>query len=316
VTAGAAAPSAACVVCGQSSWGLPVCADCGGTSPSVADTLLFIDAAAPGAGSLAPRVAELAHWGLPDHALDAAAHGQRALLRLPGAAVESSTQWFTGQDIPTRVVRARRAWSALPLAFFATLGAVLVSGTLAGTYYSGWMLVSTALLASLLLASAVRGIARPILGEQAPGRGRALAGYDALLEATIALSPSAGRDLACSLLRAARPVAGPAPEFPAGPGLAAEVDGVLDAAAEAARDLVLLDETMQSFAERDGSVEVEGWHAGRAQVLASRDRLEAYLLEATGLVGRIQGLGADAFDAAGERLRELTRELREAMARA
>ena len=59
---------------------------------------------------------------------------------------------------------------------------------------------------------------------------------------------------------------------------------------------------------------MEGWRAGRDHVYGARARLQTYLLEATGLVGRVQGLSADAFDSAGERLRELTRELHEAMA--
>ena len=109
-------------------------------------------------------------------------------------------------------------------------------------------------------------------------------------------------------------MAGPDAEFPVASSLSVELDAVLGTAAEAARDVAVLDETLESFANRENGAAVENWLAGRDHVASARARLETYLLEATGLVGRLQGLGADAFDSAGERLRELTRELRDAIA--
>lgn len=306
-----------CAVCGRPSpLGLVVCPDCGGTSPQVADALLFIQPvnAAGSSAALGRRLAELLGAGTSEALIAAASRGEQALVRVPGDAADPVSNWLAGQGIPTHAVPASRAWAALPTAFLATLAAVLVAGGLAGALYSTWLLLSTALFLYLLATSAARNAARPLVGSERVISSPALAGYDALLKAASALPASRARDLAASLARAARGVAGPDAAFPVASSLCVELDAVLATAAEAARDVAVLDETMESFADREGGASSDSWLAGRDHVIASRSRLESYLLEATGLVGRLQGLGADAFDSAGERLRELNRELREVMA--
>ena len=312
----AALESPPCAVCRRPApLGLVVCPECGGTAGSISTALLFVDPHdAPDGRDLRDHLADIAGAGVSQDMLRAAARGERALVRLPAASAESVNAWLAEQGIPTRAVVAGRAWAALPVAFLATLMAVLLAGTLAGAIYSAWMFLATPLFLYLLVRSASRGVATPILGDQPVVAMPALAGYDALLLATLELRPGAARTLAASLARAARSVAGPDAEFPVATALSIELDAVLAAAASAARDVALLDETIESFAGRDNGEALEGWRAGRDQVLAARARLESYLLEATGLVGRVQGLSADAFDSAGERLRELTRDLREAIA--
>jgi len=318
VSAPAVVESSPCAVCGRPSpLGLVVCPDCGGTTPPVADALLFIDPhdAPDGHAILRDRLAGIAGPGVPQEWLRAASRGEKALIRLPAGGAHPVNTWLANQGIPTRSVLARRAWAALPAAFLATLAAVLVAGAIAGAIYSAWMFLATPLFLYLLLRSAARNVTQPILGGDRVVAVPALAGYDALLQATTELRPGSARDLAASLARAARSVAGPDAEFPVAPALSVELDAVLGTAAEAARDVAVLDETMESFSNRENGAAVESWRVGRDQVQGARARLETYLLEATGLVGRLQGLGADAFDSAGERLRELTRELREVMAR-
>ena len=306
-----------CAVCQRpAALGLVVCPDCGGTTASLSTTLLFVDAhdTPDGHGPLQERLADIAGSGVSQDMLRAAARGEKALVRLPEAGAEPVNSWLAEQGIPTRAVLAHRAWAALPVAFVATLVAVLLAGTLAGAIYSAWILLATPLFLYLLVRSAARGVAMPILGNQQVVAIPALAGYDALLLATVELRPGPARTLAASLARAARSVAGPDAEFPVATAISVELDAVLGAAANAARDVALLDETIESFAGRNAGEALEGWRTGRDQVLAARTRLETYLLEATGLVGRVQGLSADAFDSAGERLRELTRDLRDAIA--
>ena len=308
-----------CAVCTRPSpLGLVVCPDCGGTTPPLADALLFVDPQDSNGGytDLRDRLVDVLGPGVPQDWIGAAVRGEKALVRLPGGGADAVNAWLADQGIPTRTVVARRAWAALPFAFLATLAAGLVAGMLAGAIYSAWMLLATALFLCLLVKSAARSVAQPILGCDRIASVPALAGYDALLRATTELRRGAARDLAASLVRAARSVAGPDAEFPVAPALSVELDAVLATAAEAARDVAVLDETMESFANRENAAAVESWLAGRDQVQGARSRLESYLLEATGLVGRIQGLSAEAFDSAGERLRELTRELREASASA
>jgi len=300
-----------------SPFGLIVCPACGGTRSTIADSLLFIDPrdAPGGQAALGARLADVAGSGIHRDWLRVATRGEKALVRLPLGSVDPVSAWLAARGIPTRAVLARRAWAAPPLAFLATLAAVLVAGVLAGAIASAWMFLATALFLFLLVRSAARSVAQPIMGDDADTGAPALPGYDALLQATTELQPNAARELAASLTRAARNVAGPGAEFPVAPPLCAELDAVLGAAAEAARDVALLDEALESFDQRGNGDAVETWRKGRDELRGARARLENYLLEATGLVGRLQGLGAEAFDSAGARLRELTRDLREAMAR-
>lgn len=308
--------SAPCAICQRPApLGLVVCPDCGGTTGALADTLLFIDPQAPNDHTaLYDRLADIAGPGVRRDWLRAVSHGEKALIRLPSVGAPPVNAWLGEQGIPTRNVVARRAWAALPVAFLATLIAVLIAGLLAGASYSAWMFLATPLYLYLMVRAATRSVAQPILGDSRSVAIPALCGYDALLQATLELHSGPARQLAASLARAARGVAGPDAEFPVAPALSVELDAVLGAAAGAARDVALLDETIESFAGRGDGDAVEGWRAGRDHVYAARARLQTYLLEATGLVGRVQGLSADAFDSAGERLRELTRELHEAMA--
>lgn len=306
-----------CAVCRNPTvFGLTVCPDCGGTGPAVADRLLFIDppASANERAALAERLAVLTgHTVERDH-LRAASRGEKALLRLPSATAERVTDWLGAEGIPTRGVLARRAWASVPFSFAATLAAVVVAGAVAGALANGWMLLATPLFAGLLLRSAVRGQVTPAIGDVREPEPAALEGYLAVLRATAELDDGAARELLAALVRAGRSVAGPAAQFPVPSNVQPELNEVLSAAADAARDLEVLDQSLQCFDQRQNGDAVGTWRQGRDELRQARERLAAYLLEATGLVGRLQSLSADAFDSAGERLRELTRELREAMA--
>lgn len=306
-----------CAVCLRpAALGLVVCPDCGGTSLAIADRLLFMNppASAPERAALTDRLASLLGPAIDRDQLRAASRGEKALVRLPAGAVDQVTEWLGTEGISTRAVLARRAWAAVPFTFAATLAAVLVAGAVAGTLADRWMFLATPLFAGLLLRSGVRGLARPMVGDTPEASPPPLDGYLALLRATAELRPGHARDLTAALVRAGRSVAGAGAEFPVPSNVQSELNEVLGAAAEAASDLELLDESLECFDQRQNGAAIETWRKGRDELRQARERLAAYLLEATGLVGRLQSLNADAFDSAGERLRELTRELREAMA--
>ncbi len=311
---GLAAERNRCAVCRETApLGLTVCSECGGTSASVADRLLFIDppSSTLERSALGDQLSQLIGTTVEQAHIRAATRGDKALIRLPSGAVEPVTQWLGSEGIPTRSVLASRGWAALPTTFVATLVAVLVAGGIAAVISDRWMLLVTLLFTALLVRSAVGGLTRPVIGDAPEALPPALPGYLELIRTTAELRSGHGRELAAALARAGRSVAGPGAEFPVPAELRSEVNEVLAAAAEAARDLALLDESFEAFDQRQDGAAVETWRKGRDELAAARERLTTYLLEATGLVGRLQGMSADAFDSAGERLRELTRELRE-----
>jgi hypothetical protein len=125
------------------------------------------------------------------------------------------------------------------------------------------------------------------------------------------LPGGAARDLAVDLCQSARSVLGSGPDgIPV--ALRRTFDELLPTAAQAAADLSALDQTLADFEARGraGDALPESWDRGLVELRASRARLAGYLLEVTGLVGRLQGMSADGLSSAGARLRELTRELR------
>ena len=190
-----AVESPPCAICARPSpLGLVVCPDCGGTTPPVADALLFVDThdVPDGHAALRDRLAGLAGPGLRQDWLHAASRGEKALIRLPSGGADPVNAWLAEQGIPTRAVPTRRAWAVLPTAFVATLAAVLVAGALAGAIYSAWMLLATVLFLYLLVRSAARSVAQPILGDERIVAVPALAGYDALLKATTEMRRVAG----------------------------------------------------------------------------------------------------------------------------
>lgn len=307
----------ACAVCREPTpLGLVVCSDCGGTSRLVADRLLFVDPPSPAheRATLSTQLASLVGPSSDRAELRAASRGEKALVRLPAGTVDQVIQHLGSAGISTRAVPARRAWTAVPTAFVATLVAVLIAGGIAGALADRWMFLATPLFAVMLFRSAVRGLSQPVVGDAPTAWPPALDGYVTLVRATAELHQGNARELTAALVRAGRNVAGAGAELPAPANVQSELNEVLHAAAEAAHDLELLDESLECFDQRQNGAAIESWRKGRDEVRQARERLAAYLLEATGLVGRLQGLSADAFDSAGERLREFTRELREAIA--
>jgi len=308
VRARAASP---CLVCGRSEpLGLPVCAACGGTREDVADQLLFVlpPREPHRRRQLRARLAALTGRPSRSEALDSTARGLRALARIPAAAAPEVVARLEDQGVTVHATRADRSWAAIPLSFIFLLAGAAGAGLMAGLRGSVGFLVLTPVFTALIAWSAARGVRSPVYPDQAE-RGAP----PVLVKVLAELPPGQARDLIAELSQAARKILTPESRLELPAGLLRTFDELLPTAAEAATDLAALDRTLADFETRgrDGAALPDTWRQGRMELQQCRARLAGYLLEVTGLVGRLQGMSADGLSSASARLRELVRELRE-----
>jgi hypothetical protein len=94
----------------------------------------------------------------------------------------------------------------------------------------------------------------------------------------------------------------------------ASLDALLPVAAQAAADLAMLDDTLDRLDATPNAAGQPTIRKAIPELQAARARLAEYLLEATGLVSRLQGASADALTSAGARLHELADDFRTAAA--
>jgi len=301
---------AVCVICGATDLlGLTVCPDCGGTDPRVADRLLFVSG---GRGirtrEVRARIAEIT--GLPHGAepVESAARGLRALARVPAASAPLAIRRLAECGIPAAARLPGRVWASLPFGFVLLLMVAIATGVWAGSVAAPLLLVTTPLFAGTVLVSAVRGIRRPIHPYDPPPP--APGALVALLAALTELPAGRARDLLAGLTRSVRGVT-PVAALP--PDMLAQLEALLPVAARAARDLAMIDDTLARLQREQTGSEPETVRNAVTELTRARGRLSEYLLEVTGLVGRLQGASADALASAGARLRELAGEFRSAL---
>lgn len=300
----------ACLVCGRPEpLGLPVCPACGGTQADVADRLLFVlpPRESKGRRQLLARLAALTGRPSRSEAVDSVSRGLRALARIPAAAAPEVVARLEDQGVPVHATRADRAWAAVPITFLFLLAGAAGLGLLAGLRGSVAFLILTPVFVLLMARSATQSVRNPIYPDRAE-RGAP----PVLIRALAELPPGQARDIIASLSQASRVVLSAEAVLALPPALVRTFDELLPIAAHAALDLSAVDRTLADFERRTrlGSALPEGWHQGRRELEATRARLAGYLLEVTGLVGRLQGMSADGLSSAGTRLRELVRELR------
>ena len=97
----------------------------------------------------------------------AAIRGERPLFRASVGGAERIVEVLARRDLPARAVPVKSAMSALPVGFFLMLSAVLIAGTAAGIDAAPSLRWITPVFAGLLLVSARRTAATPVLSPRA-----------------------------------------------------------------------------------------------------------------------------------------------------
>jgi predicted Ser/Thr protein kinase len=308
-----------CLVCGSAAAaGLATCPDCRGAPAGPTDTLVFV---APPGGFQERRAAHRALQTLlagvrraPD--LSGAAAGRRALARVPSATADVVAEQLRLRGVPVRTTPVGRAWAAVPTTFYALAAGTLVAGVAAGATVLPTFLVTAPLVSGLLLLGGHRAVQHPLLSPRTR-RSALPPELDRRLSETLANLPhGTARGLLADLARIGEGVY-------AGPGAGAvadELPELLAHAADAARDLAGIDETLAVLEKRreaaGGAAAEAAAPAGAAALgdgLAtlerSRDRLVQQLLEALTVVGRLQSGRVESLEGAGGRLGGVSREL-------
>ncbi len=302
-----AAAATVCLVCGRPEpLGMTVCPACGGARKEVADQLIFVLPTRARPARLREQLAALTGQPVRSEAVESASLGLRALARVPAASAPEIVARLEDDGIMVTATRADRAWAAIPISFTFLLAAGAAAGILAGLQGQYALLALTPLFVTLVAFSAMRGIARPLYPDAVE---RDVP--PALVRALAELPSGQARDIAAELSQAAREVLAPDSRNELSPGLVRTIEELLPVAAAAALDLAALDQSISDFESRSRGDDVvpDSFSRGLREMLEVRTRVSLYLLEVTGLVGRLQGMSADGLSSASARLRELMLDL-------
>jgi hypothetical protein len=289
---------------------MTVCPACGGAREQVADQLLFVlpSRARSTRERVRERLAALTGQPSRSEAVESAALGLRALARVPSASAPEIVARLEDEGIMVTATRADRAWAAVPISFTFLLAAGAAAGLLAGLQGVWPMLALTPLFVTLVGYSAMRGIAKPVYSDATEREVP-----PALIHALAELPPGQAREITAELSQAAREVLSPDARQELSPGLVRTIEDVLPVAAAAALDLAALDQSISDFESRSRGDDAvpETFTRGLKEMHEARTRASLYLLEVTGLVGRLQGMSSDGHSSASTRLRELIVDLKQ-----
>lgn len=300
----------ACLVCGRPEpLGMTVCPACGGAREEVADQLIFVlpSRTRSKREMVRERLAALTGQPSRSEAVESASLGLRALARVPAASAPEIVARLEDDGIMVTATRADRAWAAMPISFTFLLAAGAAAGLLAGLQGIRPLLALTPLFVVLVGWSAMRGIAKPVYPDATEREVP-----PALVRALAELPPGQAREITAELSQAAREVMAPDAKQELSPGLLRTISDLLPVAAAAALDLAALDQSIADFESRSRGEDAvpETFSRGLKELHEARTRLSLYLLEVTGLVGRLQGMSSDGLSSASARLRELIADLK------
>jgi hypothetical protein len=297
---------AACVICAAPEpFGMGVCPRCAGRASDSDDVLVFLDRPSRGAtralvlDTLADRIGS----GSTAAAREAAARGERPLLRVPAEAAARVVDLLAGHGLLARTESLPPPWRAsVPPAIAVFAGIVVVGGSLAGVLAAPALLLISPLVAAGLVSAAAAGRRAPVWNPPRAGRGTLPpdAERDAVRTLSI-LHAGAARELLLDLVR--RAAASPGGDLPVGP--------LLTAACAAARELAALERHLEAFdaqAERM-SEPPAAWLDALTRCERGRDALGQRLLEAVAALSGAYGIRALRSASSEEALATLTRDL-------
>ncbi len=301
-----------CLLCGEDGlFGLPVCPDCGVTSPGVADTLVFVQPDPVHADRIRiERELEdllVGHTHAEQRKLVAAGH--RALIRVPGNTAGRVLAYLAGRGIPAVSRTTRRVWASVPTPFYVLVAGVVTMGMAAGIATLPLFLLTSPFLAALMLVAVQARLRRPVIDSHKRRSAFAPDIERAVVNTLTSLPDGRARALLAELVQAADSLAeGPQAD---------EVEQVVRVACRAADDLSDLEIGLLQSAGQPGDAESKRLHRSltdrlsRATRVLHRLRAETIALDPTRamLAELIEELELET-DACVEARRELAAALR------
>lgn len=282
-----------CLLCGEDGlFGLPVCPDCGVTSPGVADTLVFVQPDPLHADRIRiERELEgllLGHTHAEQRKLVAAGH--RALIRVPGGTAGRVLAYLAGHGIPAVSRTTRRVWASVPTPFYVLVAGMVTIGMAAGIATLPLFLLTSPLLAALMLVAVQARLRRPVIDSHERRSAFALDIERAVVNTLTSLPDGRARALLADLVQAADSLAqGPQAD---------EVEQVVRLACRTSEDLSDLEIGLLHSASQPGDAKSKRLH----------DALTDRLQHATRVLHRLRA-GTIGLDPTRAMLAELIEEL-------
>ncbi len=290
----------ACVICGAPEpMGLSVCPDCGGTAPSVGDTLIFVK----------PQSARHERWqvaNMLDRLLRGRAHhaerrlvaaGHQALVRVPAALADRVVRQLSLQGVPALARAARSTFAPLPTSFALLLTTIAIAGTWAGMVAEPMLRWTSPLVAILLLLASQLRLRQPAIGASKRRRVFPKRTERIMVETFAQLPDGEARELLARIVRASESVYRTLHASGA-TSLAHDIDSLLQHACRAGVDL----------SELDAGLAVLGDEPGTERSAQMRTKLAARLSHCVHVLYRLHAETVDA-DPARAQLTDLLEAL-------
>lgn len=307
-----------CALCSEvDPFGLGLCVRCGGTSPHMAECAIVVRPPATRGERETVRLAvhQLLGARVDGAAANAAAAGERTLLRVPAASEATVLEHLAGHGVPAQAVSRSRLWAELPVRFYALVTGIGVVGIAAGSVipFIGW---ASPAVAAIWWGLAFREIRRPALASVGLATRLPPDAEREIVAAFTELPAGTARELLADVVRVGQRMTA-ALDGAEGQERAAEVGRVLAGASRAARQVAGLEESLAGLERRPE------WGSDSRLVDAAdalergRDRLVQELLEVLTALGRTQGRLAMAGNAnrlGGDELAALAAALEESVA--
>ncbi len=299
-------PKGTCVFCRATEpFGLGVCPRCARRASGDDDVLVFVERTTPGPAREA--VLERLRERIPAARAaghEAAAGGERPLLRVPANAGGRVMELLDAHGIPARTEALTNRWRAqVPASIAALAGVVATAGTAAGVAAAApVLLISAPVMAAGLASVAALGRRTPVWNPPPAARSGLPADVERDAVRTLAALPTgSARRLLIDLLRRASAM----------PGAVDLVGPLVIAACAAARELAALELHLDAFdTERERLADPSaGWLDALARCERGRDALVQRLLDATATLSRVSGDFALRAASPAASLADLTREL-------
>lgn len=299
-------PKGICVFCRATEpFGLGVCPRCARRAGGDDDVLVFIERTTPGPARQA--VLERLRERIPTARAaghEAAAGGERPLLRVPANAGGRVMELLDAHGIPARNEALTNRWrTPVPASIAALAGVVATAGTAAGlAAATPVLLISAPVMAAGLASVAALGRRTPVWNPPPAARSALPVDVERDAVRTLAALPTgAARRLLIDLLRRASAM----------PGAADLVGPLVIAACAGARELAALEQHLDAFdTERDRLADPPaGWLDALARCERGRDAMVQRLLDATATLSRVSGDSALRAASSAASLADLTREL-------
>jgi hypothetical protein len=306
-----------CALCSEvDPFGLGLCVRCGGTSPHMAELAIVVRPPGTRGEREAVRLAvhQLLGGRVDAAAVNAAAAGERTLLKVPASSESTVLEHLAGHGVPAQAVARGRLWAELPVRFYGLVTAIGVVGVAAGAVvpFVGW---ASPAVAGIWWCLAFREIRRPALASVGLATRLPADAEREVVAAFTELPAGTARELLADVVRVGQRMS---TALGGADGLdrAAEIGRVLAGASRAARQVAGLEESLTGL-ERRPEWGTDPRLIGAADALErGRDRLVQELLEVLTAMGRTQGRLAMAGSASrlgGDELSALAAALEESV---